>query len=35
VKITASIQMVTGSLLGDYRSELTEALIGSAAEGIA
>ncbi|GHV37170.1 hypothetical protein AGMMS49546_04170 [Spirochaetia bacterium] len=30
VKITASIQMVTGSLLGDYRSELTEALIGSA-----
>ncbi|GHV90004.1 hypothetical protein AGMMS50268_05070 [Spirochaetia bacterium] len=29
VKITASIQMVTGSLLGDYRSELTEALIGA------
>ncbi|GHV87290.1 hypothetical protein AGMMS50255_5860 [Spirochaetia bacterium] len=30
VKITSSIQMVTGTLLGDYRSELTEALIGSA-----
>jgi hypothetical protein len=35
VKITSSIQMVTGSLLGDYRSELTEALIGIAAGDIA